>query len=335
MFEELRFMVVEDKDADREEVLNRLAQAGFTPQNLIGRPATYQDALELIESHSEGLDVVFLDLNLPRNERDSRPEKGHGHSLLKYIHEDLNSRPHTHIRVVIISGEDLLDGVSDELWYHRFKGTLASVAQKANLERTLRASLKRLRRDPILNRLRRLSIPVIDEYESVFNVAAPVRERLEAARLLAIRLVRNEVEYSNGRPGSTDTYADDLHGLIKDFIEGRFLGDNEGRRHVKASMLMKPALWGAFLWRGAMIQHLYSINSYRNLYVHIEEQPYSCEHPNQQAWKVPEEVMQDAERGNSVGEMVAMIVHDILLWYLPWHEQVFAPVSATENANDS
>ena len=335
MFEDLKFAVIEDKEADREEVHNRLAQAGFSPGNLMGRPATYEEALELLQCHATELDVVFLDLNLPRDARDSRPEKGHGHKLLKYIHDDINTRPRVHVRVVIVSGEDLLDGVSDELWYDRFRGTLASVAQKVNLDRTLKASLKRLRRDPILNSVRRLGVPIVDEYEIVFDGTAPVKERLEAARLLAIRVVRNEIEYTLSRPGCTDKYSDDLHGLIKDFIEERFAEDSNGRRHVKASMLNRPTHWGSFLWRGAMIQHLYAINSYRNLYVHIEEQPYSCVNSGQQTWKIPVEVMADAESGKFVGEIVAAMVVDILAWYLPWHEQVYLPVLTTGRNYDS
>lgn len=322
-FEDMKFLVVEDKDADREEVLNRLARAGFKPENLLGKPAAYDEALEMIEHNAAELDVVFLDLNLPRHERDIRPEKKHGFNLLEFIHNSINARPGINLHVIVISGEDLLDGVNDQLYYSRFRGTLVSIANKADIEPTLKASLKRLGRDPLVNKCRRLGIEVVDEYEKVKDSTASVRERLEAARTLAIRLVRYEAEYTYGVPGCTDKYADDLHGLIKEFIEERFEEDNKGKQHVKASALKSPRVWGSFLWRGAMSQYLRDINSYRNLIVHMDENPYKCSEPAEQTWSIPPDVLIDAEKGDTIGQIVMMMVLHLLQWYIPWHEQVY------------
>lgn len=322
-FEDMKFAVVEDKDSDRQEVLNRLSKAGFSAGNLLGKPATYDEALELIETKHAELDVVFLDLNLPRHERDVRPEKSHGYKLLEYIHDDINMRPGTNIHVIVISGEHLLDGVNDKLYYSRFPGTLVSIADKAAIETTLKTSFKRLGRDPLVNKCRRLGIDVVDEYEKVKDSTASVRERLEAARTLAIRLVRYEAEYAYGEPGCTDKYADDLHGLIRDFIEERFEQDDKGRRQAKASALAFPRVWGGFLWRGAMLQYLRDINSYRNLIVHMDENPYKCSEPAEQTWSIPPDVLMDAEKGDTIGQIVMMMVLHLLQWYIPWHEQVY------------
>ena len=323
--ETMKFVVVEDKDEDREEVLTRLAHAGFSPQNKVGSPGTYQDALELLSAEPQDIDVVFLDLNLPRDDRDTRPEKGHGNSLLQFIHDDLNTRPGVHIRVIVVSGEDLLDGVTDANMMRAFPGTLVSVANKAVLDKTLKTSLKRLKRDPLLSALRRTGLDVIDEYVCVVDGTQPIRERLEAARRLAIHLVRCESDHYRNQSGITANYADDLNGLIKDFIESRFSPNEQGRRHIRASKIESKGGWGAFLWRGAMVQHLYAINSYRNLYTHINEQPYEAAGFGQASWEPSADVLEDAKRGKAVGEILALTVRDLLRWYLPWYEQVYRP----------
>ena len=329
MFEKFKFTVVEDKVPDREEIMNRLARAKFLPENQIGPPpTTYEDALELISTNAHELDVVFLDLNIPRNHKDSRPEKGHGHRLLEIIHDDLNKKSGVHVRVVIVSGEDLLDGMSDKVLLRTYKGTLVSIAQKAVLDETLKASLKRLRRDPLLARIRAADLNVLGEYECIFDSTQPIRERLEASRRLAICLVRNEADHYEGRFGATDSHADNLNGLIKDFIEIRFDPENPEKpnlRRVKASQINTPGGWGAFLWRGAMVQHLYAINSYRNLYAHINAQPYAHPSDDGQEWKIPVESLREVDSGAAAGQIMEAIVKDLLLWYLPWHEQVYKP----------
>lgn len=322
MFDGFKFIVVEDVERDREEVLNQLADAGFRPANLLARPATFQDALEALDDHAESLDVLFLDLNLPRGATDSRPEKGHGRALLDTIHKNYN--PRLGIRVVVVSGEDLLDGFTDQTMYDAWPGTLVSIAQKSALSKTLSASLKRLRKDPLAQRIRRAKLDtVLADYESVIDSTLPVRERLRAARALALRLVRNEVDHHSGSVGASIGYSDDLNGLIKDHVESRFAPALNDRRYIDIGKIQSAGGWDEFLWRGATVQHLYALNQYRNTFEHLRERPYHAGANN--SWQVPRDTMERAQAGHSTAYIAEHIVRDLLDWYLPWHEQVYLP----------
>ena len=81
--------------------------------------------------------------------------------------------------------------------------------------------------------------------------------------------------------------------------------------------------WSSFLWRGTTFQHLYTINSYRNLLEHIEEQPFRA--INGPGWNIPDDVMDKCEKGERLGQMIELIMTELLEWYLPWHEQVYLP----------
>jgi CheY-like chemotaxis protein len=325
MLETLKFVIVEDKAEDRNEVLSQLADADFRPANKLGAAETYQDAKALLEEHAANVDVVFLDLNIPRDSRDGRPEKSHGKAILDIIHTDLNRRVGNDIRVIVVSGEDLQDGVQDQLFLDFYKGTLVGIAQKAELPRMLKASVRRLKKDPRRSLIRRLELEVLDHYDTVTDPGKPVKERLKSAKTLAIKLVQNEVDHHNGRLGSCERYADDLHRIIKECIELRFDEDANGRRRVKAAAITAPGRWGLFLWRGAMLQHLNAINSYRNIFEHIEEQPYRCGSKETQGWEIPPEVLRSAEAGEAAGKLIELTVKDLLDWYLPWHEKVYLP----------
>lgn len=322
MLDQYKFVVVEDNEENQIDVLTRLADAGFSPDNKLGVAGTYAAALEMIQQGADEIDVVFLDLNLPRDERDSRPEKRHGHELLKLIHGDINqSSLDRHVRVVIVSGEELDDGVQYDLFMERYAGTLVSIASKAALEKTLRASIKRLRKDPLLARIKKCGLPIVEQYEKLFDASQSVLDRVSAAKSIAICIVRAECQH---HAGSLDAHevGDDLNRLIKDGIEARFEEDR-GRRRVKRSGIESDGGWGAFVWRGPMVQHLYTLNQYRNHYVHIDEQPLRS--PDGDSWTIPDEVMSGAEQGTATSLVVGAIVKDLLSWYLPWYEQVYLP----------
>ncbi len=322
MFETLKFIVVEDVERDREEVLNQLADAGFEVDNLLARPSSFQEAMEALSDHAEALDVVFLDLNLPRDDADPRPEKGHGRKLLDTIHRSYN--PRCGIRVVVVSSEELLDGFADQNMYDAWPKTLISIAQKSELSKTLKRSLKRLRKDPLAQQIRRAKVDgILEHYECVADGTQPVGERLKAARALALRLVRNEVDHHRGAVDSTRDYADDLNGLIRDHIEPRFAPGHDGRRYIDIGKIQSDGGWGAFLWRGAMVRHLHVLNQYRNTFVHLREQPY--EGGSNGSWDVPRETMERVSSGQAAGTIAECIVRDLLDWYLPWHEQVYQP----------
>jgi CheY-like chemotaxis protein len=325
MFDTFKFMVVEDVERDRKEMLNQLADAGFSHKNLLARPKTFQEAIEALGDHAEDLDVVFLDLNLPRDAEDVRPEKGHGRKILNTIHKSYN--PRLGIRVVVVSSEDLLDGFADQNMYDAWPGTLVSIAQKSALSKTLSRSLKRLRKDPLAQRIRRAKIDgVIDHYECVIDNTQPVGTRLDAARKLATRLVRNEVDHHKKAMGASNSYADDLNGLIHDHIMTRFSytptpkGD---KLFIKVGKIQSAGGWGAFLWRGAMVQHLFLLNNFRNDHTHLPEKPYDDGNPSD--WTIPRDTLERTSSGITLGLIAEHIVRDLLDWYLPWHEQVYIP----------
>jgi hypothetical protein len=322
MFESFKFIVVEDIERDRAEVLNQLADAGFDPANLLARPSHFEEAVEAIREHADSLDVVFLDLNLPRDATDARPAKGMGRNMLNLIHGTLN--PKANIRVVVVSGEDLLDGFSDQMMYDLWPGTLASIAQKSALAPTLRASLRRLRKDPFAQALRRAKMEnILALYDVVADGSQPIGERVSKAKAIGLLLVGNEVDHNSGRVGYSSRYGENLHLLIRDEIESRFAANSSGRSYIDIGEIKADGGWGAFLWRGAMVQHLYALNQYRNTYVHISEQPY--QHAGRDRWEIPRDLLKRASDGRYVGVVIESIVRDLIEWYLPWHEQVYLP----------
>ena len=323
MFDELRFVVIEDRSDDRREVLNQLADLGFKKSNCLGVAETYEQAKSLIEEKAASIDVLFLDLNIPRNDLDGRPEKGHGRAILDLVHKDMNRRSRVDIRVIVVSGEDLQDGMQEQMLLELYKRTLIGVVNKAHLPVMLKANLRRLRRDPLRSRIHRCGLDVLDFYDVIFDPHQPVLERLKKARALGIRLVQNDVDYRNGRIGYTTDYADDLNGLIKDFIEARFNEDDKRQRWVRAARINSPGGWGSFLWRGFLVQHLYALNSYRNTLEHAPQQPFRNNTGDADEWQIPEDTLQQFESAQSIGKMLELIVNDLLEWYLPWHEKIY------------
>lgn len=324
MYEKLRFVVIEDQEAARADLLDRLNDAGFVRNNLLGCPSTYSDAMTLLAEKASEIDVVFLDLRLPRDERDIREEKGHGANLLGYIHEDLNHRPGVGIRVVIVSGENVIDGMQDKAYYGIYKGTLVGIVLKSEPDKTLKRSLKELRRDPIRAALLRLNVQVLDDYDVLQDGEASVGERIKAARRVALRLARNEVDHYRNRTDASAEYADDLGKLIKAHIKSRFEG------YVTRANITADGGWSTFLWRGAMLQHLYTLNNYRNVYEHVQERPYGTHGGQPDRWTISDDVLSIVERGDAVARAAAAIVEELLIWYLPWHEQVYLPWSKGE-----
>lgn len=318
-----KVVIIEDKDEDRREILNRLA--GFCEkEDILGQPATYEDAMTLLHERRNQIDLVLLDLNLPRNSRDARPEKGHGKRLLDHIHS-INRQTSGRIKVIVVSAEELIEGWDADMFKQLYEETLLGVVQKAELAQMLNATLKLFGRDPLRERLCRLGISVLDEYDTVFNSECPIRERVKDARGLAIRLVRNEMDHSAGRVGASDAFADDLNGLIKQ-LENRFAANQRtGRRYIDASVIQSAGGWGAFLWRGTLVNHLYVINNYRNDYEHIDAKPFRSDGKTLDAWTIPSQTLTSVESGEALGKVIELIVREILEWYVPWHEQVYVP----------
>jgi len=325
MIESLKFIAIEDTEKDLDEVFDILADTGFNGENKLGTAGTYEEAKALIEEQAKNLDVIFLDLNLPINDRDGRPEKRHGATILEFVHSDLDYRANVDIRVIVVSGEDLADGIQDNLLMKQYDGTLIGIVQKAHLPKMLKASIRRLKKDPLRNRIRRCQLNIIEYYDIVIDPNQTIIERLKNARTLATCLAQNEVDYHNQQLYFSSKYSDKLHDLIKDHIESRFEPDRDGRRWIKHSEIKSPGGWGSFLWRGSIANHLYTLNNLRNRYEHIKQQPFKNNGPEPDAWKIPDDLLQKMEKGIRIGMIAELITIDLLEWYLPWHEQVYLP----------
>lgn len=321
-----RFIVVEDQEPQREEVLNALLKCGLNYGNCHGEPATFAGARDLIDQHAKELDLVLLDLNLPRDDGSDDLDKDFGYQLLSWIHNDLNSKVDVHIRVIVISGEYDGYGVRDRDFRKQYEGTLVDIAPKKDLPVAVARSLAVLSKDPLLERIRALQIPIDNEYSIVTNHQQLASARLEAAKDIACRLLMNEGDFRSQSLGSTSRYQDQLNNALKDLVEGRFKDDaRTGKRYPTMRNICHGDDWGRFLWRGVMYQHLYAINNYYNHYKHIDQQPYSSPPGTHDEWTIPKADLDYFNDGQDAVQIVQIIVKDLLRWYLPWHEQVYQP----------
>lgn len=317
-----RIIIVEDKEEDLEEVLDFLGEAGFTKDDILGNPNSYDDALALFDARARESDLVLLDLNLPRNADDARPEKGNGRRLLDHIHS-LNRRPQVHIRVIVVSAETLDDTWDKEPLLRQYAGTLLGFAQKAELVDTLNAALAMFGRDPLRDEIIRVDAGVEGYYDKITDPNLPIRERLEEACGLATQLLRNDMDFTYKNQRASVPYADRLNDLIRKVKEDRFTPSN-GRHHISAANIQSPGGWSAFVWRGCLEQHLYTLLNYRNDYVHIRSKPFRNS-SGKDDWEIGEDLLNSMDKGELLGQVIELIVRDLLRWYLPWHEQVYLP----------
>ena len=323
--EDLSFIIVEDNTEYQTEVLNQLAKAGFEPDKHLGVAGTYDDAKELLHECAAKLDVVFLDLNIPRNESDPKPEDKHGKALLDIIHNDLNRRPGVDIRVIIVSGQVLASNeASKNLMLDHYPHTLVGLVQKAAIAEMLKANLKRLRRDPVLADLRRLGIDLVAEWETLTDTSKPAIARLEAGRKIAIRIAQNEIDYREDREHARPDFSDKLARLGGHLMQ-RFDKPSEAARpHVSAALIRSKGGWGGFVWRGILMEHFRTIDNYWHAFKHLDERPYDNPTGDPDEWSVPGQLCQRGKDGEIVVQIVELAVRDLLEWYLRWHEQVIA-----------
>lgn len=322
----VRFVVVEDLDEQREEVLNALLKAGLEYDNCLGEPSSYSAARDTIEQQAGEVDLVFLDLNLPGDHESSDLDKDFGYQLLHWIHIELNARPNVHIRVIIVSGEYSDYGVRDKSFRESYQGTLVGIAPKNDLPDALSRALSALNRDHLLEQIQALRIPVVNEYLMVMNSGHPALSRLEAAKEIACRLVIQEGEFRAQNLGCYSYYSDRLSEAIKELIEQRFDADPKLKRpHPSVKFVPAGKSWGNFVWRGLMYQHLYAINNYYNYFKHVSQQPYTSPPGTTDEWIVPQPLLDRFNRGEDAVQIVQLLVREVLYWYLPWYEQTYLP----------
>lgn len=317
---QLSYLVIEDRAEDRRQLNDILADEGFDPDR--GHTAEYRDeAKEKLAELASALDVVFLDLNIPIKPSDTRPERDNGRSLLTFIRDDLNHRPGVDISVIVVSGEDVHDDFHRSTLMDAYKGTLAGVCPKTELSRVLKAVLKRLRRDPLRSSLRNANPALEEAYAAVVEGTGPIKDRLECAKNIVRWLLACDLELTTGRVGAATTYGDNISKLVNAVLAARFTPDGEYDPRPNMRLLKPGLLWKDNPWRGAMIQHIRSINLYRNTYIHIADQSFDAPH----AWVPDAAHLQECQEGKAVGTIVAGMITDLLRWMLPWHQNVYAP----------
>lgn len=346
MPKKFRVLIVEDKDDARRTARNELGRYKICSANDVEEPdgsfrpaQSYVEARSLVEEFAPEIRLVLLDLNIPFDENDATPEDEHGGKLLELIHE-LNRREDVQMRVIVVSGQAAAKGWSGENLLVRFKDTVTGIAEKGK-RNSLVEQFQRLDRDPLRNQLLDLNVGVVEYYDTVFDISQGIKERLENACSLAVRLARNDMDYTCAAIDASDNFKDDLRGLIRQ-IEERFAlqtitlrsGDTTERRFVDSSAMLDGD-WGQFLWRGTLVQHLYALTNYRNDYVHVKKKPFRSEQGCTDAWKIPPDILQSLDHGDRLGQAIELIVRDLLDWYLPWHEQVYLPWKEAKTAGGS
>jgi CheY-like chemotaxis protein len=316
-----KFFIVEDNVQYQKEVLGQLARVGFEPDNHLGLAANYQDAKERLDELAQQLDVVFLDLNIPRSELDPKPEDKHGTALLDLIHGTLNHQPSTHIRVIVVSGQDMaINEATQKLLMDHYDGTLVGVVDKTAMADMLKANLKRLRRDPIASALSRMGISLVNEWNTLTDSSQATIRRIDAGRKIAIGLAQQEIDFFEGLTNAHPEFNDNLGGL-SGHLMGRFRPP-EGKALVSMGTMATNSGWGGFLWRGVLMEHFRTINNYWNAFKHLDERPYDNPTSSPHAWQPPADQIEKRKRGDAVVQLVELMVRDLLEWYLPWHEQI-------------
>ncbi|MCG8601063.1 MAG: response regulator [Verrucomicrobiales bacterium] len=324
MLEKLKFVVVEDKEEDRHEILNQLTDAGLEPENKLAVVGTYEEAKECLADLATEVDTLFLDLNIPRNASDPRPEDKHGSNLLKAIHSDFNRRPGVDIKVIVISGQDLVtNDAARDVFMETYKGTLIGIVNKPNLAKMLQSSLKRLKRDPLAAALRRVDLDLEEELSCLRDTGRSSLDRVKAARKIAIRIAINEIDVRNGSKGSRPDLEDNLSKILSE-LRGRFFKNPDtGWTDMTAGGIDTEDGWGGHVWRGVLFQHLQIINTYRNLVEHMEDQPYKNSTSDPDTWDIPSDLLDVAKEADPTAQIVTLATIELLEWYLPWHEQVY------------
>ncbi len=326
-----KVLVVEDQEEVRRAVINYLQRFGVCDAKSLLPPAgTYAEANMLIEKHGSELRLVSLDLNIPLDEHDGSPDNSNGGRLLERIHE-LNCQSDHQIRVIVVSGQEIAKGWNATNLMERFGETLIGVARKDEMPRSFVDQLQKLDQDPIRNAIVDLRIDVVEHYDVVFDPQQRIKERLKSARSLAIQLLRNELDVFTDMLGEGDSLGDDLPKLLTR-ITDRFAektiqlrnGKIATKRFVEAARI-EQGDWESFVWRGSLLQHLYCLNNYRNDYEHIDDKPFRCLGGRKDSWQIPSETLHSLERGERLGQILELVIGDLLDWYLPWHEQVYLP----------
>lgn len=329
--ERSKVLVVEDKKDELRAILNNLARYGVCDTGDVLEPVgTFDDAQAALEKHAAEIRLVTLDLNIPLSESDSSPDVRNGGKLLEIVHS-LNRKSPGKIKVIVVSGQEIAKGWNAENLIERFSETLVGVATKDDMPRSFVKQLQKLNADPVRNKILELNLGFVANYDTVIDSNQRIKERLKNARGLAIRILCNEMDYHSKRLNASDPFADDLNGLIHE-IENRFAaqtisrrgGASTERRFVNKASIANGT-WGEFVWRGSLLQHLYVLSNYRNDYEHIDEKPFRNNQGATDSWQIPEITLRSLESGERLGQIIELIVRDLLDWYLPWHEQVYLP----------
>lgn len=323
---DLNFFIVEDHDQEARTLQEALLDLGFA--HCLGVAKSALAAREEITTHRDEADLVFLDLSIPLSGEGSRIDNNVGYELLEWIHTELNRPGARKTRVVIVSGQYDLTGIPDQKFRTGFEGTLIGVVHKESLKSGLGHIVAKLNRDPLLEDLIRLQLDIVAEYQTLHSSGASTKDRCQAAKLIACRILMNDGDYRAKQLG-TCQYGDNLNTAIKQVIERRFKSDEGKRTYVEKKNMALGQKWEEFIWRGSMLEHLYGINNYRNKFEHLAQQPYT-EEARHDEWEIPLELAEYFSRGDDVVEILQVQVRSLLRWYLPWHEQVYRPWASNQ-----
>jgi len=115
----VRYYVVEDRDESLRDVLQQARLVGLKGEHKIGVARDLDTAIQEISAKWTTIDLIFLDLSIPDDGKDSSLQgKDRGKKLLNLVHNELNGRGGHRISVIIISGE-VDDEIDQEMWVNK------------------------------------------------------------------------------------------------------------------------------------------------------------------------------------------------------------------------
>lgn len=320
----VRYFVVEDRDESLRDVLQQARLIGLKTERKVGVARDLDTAIQQIAAKWQEIDLVFLDLSIPDDNKDSSLQgKDRGKKLLNLIHNDLNGRGGHRVSVIIISGE-VDDEIDQEVWVDNYQPTVIGFVPKDDMTAGFRRCILRYCDEGLSSRVRRLWAEAAPKYEEVTDQSKSANDRSLAAYELGCLLLKNVEDYECAKAGQAPSGSHDLNTLLRNYLQRNFQPSDGGALFSNLRRLRGPAK--EWVLRGYMVEHLYSLLKYRNAVIHLTDTgPFHDGKNDYGLWKECPDLLKRLNQAKGICEILTLIVQDILEWYLPWHQKVYLP----------
>lgn len=316
--EDVRYFVVEDREDALTSVLQMARVSGLRTENRLGVAKDLDSAMTTINTKWRDIDLILLDLNIPKNDDDTHLSKDNGEIILKLVHEDINLRGGHAISIIIVSGE--VDSSFEERFWLNHRPTVIGLAAKNELSKTLPQCLQKLSQDSILLQLRRVFPEAQHAYLDLTDPNKSANDRSLAGLKLGCFILKSINAYEYNRTDAAYAQTQDLNSLIREYLQRNFEAPHYSDLRKLRGSRQK------WILRGYMVEHLYSLLKYRNSIIHlIDTGPFHDGSNEYAIWADYPDVIRYLERADGICKILAQIAQDLLQWYLPWHEKVYLP----------